>query len=164
MNSVIRFSLDTSTTLGLRQPTAPNDCLLDTLATMIHAPLEQAIKFRPQEVKWLDTGIQIDVPPTHEAQIFLEESVEKIGISLPRNGQCLNLNYNGQGRLIIQLINTLHTPCELKKCESFARIVIHKRPVHSVSWQELSMVGFDTKKVMENNILFCFPNSDNMLK
>jgi dUTP pyrophosphatase len=100
----------------------------------LHAAVSDDVVLAPGEIALIATGLEIAVPPGHEAQVRPRSGLAvKHGISLPNTPATIDSDYRGEVR--VPLINLGRDPFTVTRGMRIAQLVV--APVCRVRWEEV---------------------------
>jgi dUTP pyrophosphatase len=104
----------------------------------LKADIPQPITLRPLERHLIPTGLYIELPPGHEAQVR-----PRSGLAIKQGITCLNspgtVDADYRGELKVILINLSDTDQLIQPGDRIAQMVVS--PVEKISWVPVEVIG-----------------------
>jgi len=101
----------------------------------LHAAVDADVVLQSGDIALIPTGLEIAVPPGHEAQVRPRSGLAvRHGISLPNTPATIDSDYRGEIR--VPLINLGRAAFTVTRGMRIAQLVV--APVNRVAWQEVS--------------------------
>lgn len=108
----------------------------------LRANLEESVILKPMERAMIPTGLFIELPVGHEAQVRPRSGLAaKHGITVLNTPGTIDADYRGEIKVI--LINLSNEPFEIENGERIAQMVIAKH--ETVQWEEVEVLS-DTER------------------
>jgi dUTP pyrophosphatase len=104
----------------------------------LRANLDSEIVLRPLQRELIPTGLYIELPPGHEAQVRPRSGLAaKHGITVLNSPGTIDADYRGEIKVI--LVNLSNDEFAIRDGERIAQLVIARH--EQVSWQPVSELG-----------------------
>jgi dUTP pyrophosphatase len=108
----------------------------------LRADLESPVLLNPMERKLIPTGLHIELPEGHEAQIRPRSGLAyKHGISIVNSPGTIDADYRGEIKVL--LINLSTEPFEINSGDRIAQMIVSKH--EKVEWQEVEILNETTR-------------------
>lgn len=108
----------------------------------LRANLEESVILKPLERAIIPTGLFIELPVGHEAQVRPRSGLAaKHGITVLNTPGTIDADYRGEIKVI--LINLSNEPFEIENGERIAQMVIAKH--ETIQWEEVEVLS-DTER------------------
>jgi dUTP pyrophosphatase len=108
----------------------------------LRADLESAVLLNPMERKLIPTGLHIELPEGHEAQIRPRSGLAyKHGISIVNSPGTIDADYRGEIKVL--LINLSTEPFEINSGDRIAQMIISRH--EKVEWQQVEILNETTR-------------------
>jgi dUTP pyrophosphatase len=108
----------------------------------LRADLESTVLLNPMERKLIPTGLYIELPEGHEAQIRPRSGLAyKHGISIVNSPGTIDADYRGEIKVL--LINLSTEPFEINSGDRIAQMIISKH--EKVEWQQVKILNETTR-------------------
>jgi len=108
----------------------------------LRADLESTVLLNPMERKLIPTGLYIELPEGHEAQIRPRSGLAyKHGISIVNSPGTIDADYRGEIKVL--LINLSTEPFEINSGDRIAQMIVSKH--EKVEWQQVEILNETTR-------------------
>lgn len=108
----------------------------------LRADLESTVLLNPMERKLIPTGLYIELPEGHEAQIRPRSGLAyKHGISIVNSPGTIDADYRGEIKVL--LINLSTEPFEINSGDRIAQMIVSKH--EKVEWQQVKILNETTR-------------------
>jgi dUTP pyrophosphatase len=108
----------------------------------LRADLESAVLLNPMERKLIPTGLHIELPEGHEAQIRPRSGLAyKHGISIVNSPGTIDADYRGEIKVL--LINLSTEPFEINSGDRIAQMIVSRH--EKVEWQQVEILNETTR-------------------
>ncbi|HTK21186.1 MAG TPA: dUTP diphosphatase [Mucilaginibacter sp.] len=108
----------------------------------LRADLESTVLLNPMERKLIPTGLHIELPEGHEAQIRPRSGLAyKHGISIVNSPGTVDADYRGEIKVL--LINLSTEPFEINSGDRIAQMIVSKH--EKVEWQQVEILNETTR-------------------
>ena len=108
----------------------------------LRADLESTVMLNPMERKLIPTGLHIELPEGHEAQIRPRSGLAfKYGISIVNSPGTIDADYRGEIKVL--LINLSTEPFEINSGDRIAQMIVSKH--EKVEWQQVEILNETTR-------------------
>jgi len=108
----------------------------------LRADLESTVLLNPMERKLIPTGLHIELPEGHEAQIRPRSGLAyKHGISIVNSPGTIDADYRGEIKVL--LINLSTEPFEINTGDRIAQMIVSRH--EKVEWQQVEILNETTR-------------------
>jgi len=108
----------------------------------LRADLESTVLLNPMERKLIPTGLYIELPEGHEAQIRPRSGLAyKHGISIVNSPGTIDADYRGEIKVL--LINLSTEPFEINTGDRIAQMIVSRH--EKVEWQQVEILNETTR-------------------
>jgi len=108
----------------------------------LRADLESTVLLKPMERKLIPTGLHIELPEGHEAQIRPRSGLAyKHGISIVNSPGTIDADYRGEIKVL--LINLSTEPFEINTGDRIAQMIVSRH--EKVQWQQVEILNETTR-------------------
>jgi len=108
----------------------------------LRADLESTVLLNPMERKLIPTGLYIELPEGHEAQIRPRSGLAyKHGISIVNSPGTIVADYRGEIKVL--LINLSTEPFEINTGDRIAQMIVSRH--EKVEWQQVEILNETTR-------------------
>ena len=108
----------------------------------LRADLESTVLLNPMERKLIPTGLHIELPEGHEAQIRPRSGLAyKHGISIVNSPGTIDADYRGEIKVL--LINLSTEPFEINSGDRIAQMIVSRH--EKVEWQQVEILNETTR-------------------
>lgn len=108
----------------------------------LRADLESTVLLNPMERKLIPTGLHIELPEGHEAQIRPRSGLAyKHGISIVNSPGTIDADYRGEIKVL--LINLSTEPFEINTGDRIAQMIVSRH--EKVQWQQVEILNETTR-------------------
>ena len=108
----------------------------------LRADLESPVQLNPMERKLIPTGLHIELPEGHEAQIRPRSGLAyKHGISIVNSPGTIDADYRGEIKVL--LINLSTEPFEINSGDRIAQMIVSRH--EKIEWQQVEILNETTR-------------------